>query len=55
MSENQQAVHGDPRDHESDPAHNIEDGNDWTDEGGAAPEGPATYESASHRREREKE
>lgn len=26
----------------SDPAHNDELGQDWTDEGGAMPEGPAT-------------
>ena len=26
----------------SDPAHDIEPGHDWTDEGGATDEGPAT-------------
>ncbi|MCW2753340.1 MAG: hypothetical protein JWQ32_751 [Marmoricola sp.] len=30
------------RDTESDPALDVEPGSDWTSEGGAAPEGPAT-------------
>lgn len=30
------------RDHLSDPARNDEVGHDWTDEGGATPDGPAT-------------
>ncbi|WP_449278800.1 hypothetical protein [Leucobacter sp. GX24907] len=30
-------------DHESDPAHNVELGQDWSDEGGATAWGPATH------------
>lgn len=26
----------------SDPAHNVEEGHEWADEGGALPDGPAT-------------
>ncbi|UCR88873.1 hypothetical protein [Mycetocola spongiae] len=32
-----------PADHESDPAHDARVGSDWSDEGGATPEGPATH------------
>lgn len=34
-------------DHESDPAHNVEVGQEWTDEGGASHLGPATHTKAS--------
>lgn len=36
------------RDLESDPAHNVDPGRDWADEGGATPEGPATHEESGH-------
>lgn len=35
-------------DHESDPAHNDEPGQDWVDEGGATPDGPATHVESGH-------
>ncbi|MGB3414570.1 MAG: hypothetical protein WBA28_07620 [Microbacteriaceae bacterium] len=38
------SAHGDSV---SDPAHNDEQGHDWTDEGGAMNEGPATHASHS--------
>lgn len=31
------------KDHESDPAHNTEEGHEWVDEGGASHLGPATH------------
>lgn len=39
---------GRPRDHESDPAHNVELGQEWTDEGGASHLGPATHLGSGH-------
>ncbi|UOQ57157.1 hypothetical protein MUN78_16120 [Leucobacter allii] len=35
-------------DHESDPAHNLEEGHEWTDEGGASHLGPATHLESGH-------
>lgn len=32
----------------SDPSRNVREGSDWTDEGGASPDGPATAESSSN-------
>lgn len=42
--ENGQRVH----DHESDPAHNVELGHEWVDEGGASRLGPATHTESGH-------
>ncbi|SJN11546.1 hypothetical protein FM113_12290 [Leucobacter sp. 7(1)] len=39
---------GNVRDHESDPAHNTEDGHEWVDEGGASHLGPATHTESGH-------
>lgn len=39
---------GQASDHESDPAHNDELGQDWVDEGGATAEGPATHVDSGH-------
>jgi hypothetical protein len=36
-----------PKDVDSDPAKGAEDRSDWSDEGGATPEGPAGNEDAS--------
>lgn len=35
-------------DHESDPAHNTEEGHEWVDEGGASHLGPATHTESGH-------
>lgn len=37
-----------PLDHESDPAHSDQMGQDWVDEGGATDEGPATHIESGH-------
>lgn len=43
-----ESAEGPKPDHESDPAHNDELGQDWVDEGGATPEGPATHAESGH-------
>lgn len=37
-----------PEDHVSDPAHNVEEGSDWSDEGGALQDGPSSPSAFTH-------